>query len=254
MSATLVIQSHRSPLPWTWLRPCLDSVANWARVRGYDYRFVDDRIFDLLEPDLKQKTHGQTVIASDLARLKSLQQGLLEGYACVIWCDADFLIFNVDEFILPEADFALGREVWVQPDKEGRLRSYVKVHNAFMMFRRGNHFLDFYADSAQRLLRLNQGRVPPQFIGPKLLTALHNIVCCPVMETAGMLSPAVMHDLLAGEGEALELFRQKSPDVPAGANLSSSLTEREGLTDEHMITLIQLLLTREALVNAFNEC
>jgi hypothetical protein len=243
MSATLVIQSHRIPLPYAWLQPCLDSVADWAQVRGYDYRFVDDRIFDLLEPELAGKLHGQAVIASDLARLKSLQQALVEGYACVIWCDADFLIFNADDFILPEADFALGREVWIQPGAQGKLRSYVKVHNAFMMFRQGNHFLDFYTDTAERLLRLNQGRMPPQFIGPKLLTALHNIATCPVMETAGMLSPAVMRDLLAGAGKAFDLFHRKSPVALAGANLSSSLTEREGLTDAQMKSLIQLLLS-----------
>ena len=94
MSATLVIQSHRVPLPCAWLQSCLDSVASWARVRGYDYRFVDDRIFDLLEPELADKLQGQAVIASDLARLRSLQQGLVEGYTCVIWCDADFLIYE----------------------------------------------------------------------------------------------------------------------------------------------------------------
>jgi hypothetical protein len=169
---------------------------------------------------------------------------LAEGYACVIWCDADFLIFKADDFVLPEADFALGREVWIQAGAEGKLRAYVKVHNAFLMFRQGNHFLDFYADTAQRLLHLNQGRMPPQFIGPKLLTALHNIALCPVMETAGMLSPAVMRDLLAGGGKALALFHQKSPVALAGANLSSSLTESEGISSAQMEALIQRLLTR----------
>ena len=243
MSATLVIQSHRVPLPCAWLQPCLDSVTNWAQARGYDYRFVDDQIFDMLEPGLADKLRGQPVIASDLVRLKCLQQGLAEGYACVIWCDADFLIFNAGEFVLPEDDFALGREVWVQPGEAGKFRSYVKVHNAFLMFRQGNHFLDFYTDTAERLLRLNQGGMSPQFIGPKLLTALHNIASCPVMETAGMLSPAVMRDLLAGAGKALDLFHRKSPVGLAGANLSSSLTGHEGLTDAHMESLIQRLLS-----------
>lgn len=243
MSATLVIQSHRQPLPCAWLKLCLDSVASWAQVKGYDYRFLDDQIFDLLEPELVEKTRAQPVITSDLARLKSLQQGLLEGYACVIWCDADFLIFKVDDFILPETDFALGREVWVQPGEQGKLRAYIKVHNAFMMFRQGNHFLDFYTDTAQRLLRLNQGSMPPQFIGPKLLTALHNIAICPVLESAGMLSPAVIRDLLAGGGKALDLLHDKSPAALAGVNLSSSLTEREGITEAQMESLIQYLLS-----------
>ena len=244
MSATLVIQSHRDPLPFEWLQACLESVADWAHANRFDYRFIGDQLFDALTPELLGKVCEQPVIASDLARLKGLQQGLAEGYDCVIWCDADFLIFKADEFILPETDFALGREVWVQTGESGKLHAYVKIHNAFMMFRQGNHFLDFYAATAERLLNLNQGSMPPQFIGPKLLTALHNIACFPVMEAAGMLSPTVMRDLLAGGGNALDLFHAKSTAALAGANLSSSLTEREGITEAQMETLIQLLLSQ----------
>jgi hypothetical protein len=61
------------------------------------------------------------------------------------------------------------------------------------------------------------------------------------METAGMPSPAVIRYLLAGEGQALDLFNQKSTVVLAGENLSSSLTEREGLTAANMESLIQRL-------------
>ena len=84
----------------------------------------------------------------------------------------------------------------------------------------------------------------PQFIGPKLLTALHNIIQCPVMETAGMLSPLVMRDLIEGQGTALNLFRQQSPSALAGANLSSSLTEREGFSEMEMETLVKQLMLK----------
>jgi len=244
MSATLVIQSHRDPLPFEWLRLCLNSVASWARNNQFEIRFLGDEIFDLIEPGLLEKIGAQTVIASDLARLKILQQGLLEGYDRVIWCDADFLIFDPATFLLPHFDFALGREIWVQQDDTGKLRTYTKVHNAFLMFGRGNHFLDFYCDAAERLLRLNQGRMAPQFIGPKLLTALHNIIQCPVMEAAGMLSPLVMRDLIEGQGAALTLLRKESPSALAGVNLSSSLTEREGFSELEMETLIKQLMLR----------
>ncbi len=244
MSAILVIQSHRDPLPFEWLRTCLESVAGWAHANRFDYRFIGDQIFDLLTPALLEKVSEQPVIASDLARLKGLQRGLAEGYDCVIWCDADFLIFDPEQFILPDSDFVLGREVWVQQDESGKLKSYTKVHNAFLMFRRGNHFLDFYSDTAERLLELNQGRMSPQYIGPKLLSALHNIAQCPVMEVAGMLSPLVMRDLIAGQGDALELFIEKSHRALAGANLSSSLTEREGFTEVEMETLIKQVMLK----------
>jgi hypothetical protein len=244
MSKTLIIQSHRHPLPHDWLQACLDSVAVWARANRYHYRFIGDEIFAPLDQELLDKTRTQPVIASDLARLISLQQGLAEGYDCVVWCDADFLIFDPDSFVLPDTEYALGREVWVQHDEKQRLRAFVKVHNALLIFRRGNTFLDFYRATAERLLRLNQGRMPPQFIGPKWLTALHNIALCPVMESAAMLSPLVMRDCIAGQGEALRLFQKKSPVAPAGANLSSSLTAREGLTDADMNSLIEILRTQ----------
>ncbi|MDH5353124.1 MAG: hypothetical protein OEY09_01665 [Gammaproteobacteria bacterium] len=241
-SSTLVIQSHRNPLPYQWLQACLDSVQQWAESNSYDYRFLsDDILFAAVPEALLEKTVNQKVIATDLGRLRLLQDGLESGYQTVVWCDGDFLIFNPDKFVLPDSDYALGREVWVQSDESGKLKSFSKVHNAFLMFRQGNHFLDFYADTAERLLWLNQGSMPPQFIGPKLLTALHNIAICPVMETAGMLSPLVMRDLLNGGGKALDLFHRKSPELIYGANLSGSLVGREGFGEVDMGRLIGVL-------------
>jgi len=244
MSATLVVQSHRQELPFVWLQDCLDSVAGWARNNGFDYRLVGDELFDLLAPGMRQKIGEQTVIATDMARLVLMQQGLAQGYDRVVWCDADFLIFDAANFVLPDEEFCFGREVWVQNDARGRLRVYAKLHNACMMFCQDNSCLDFYADTAARLLWSNQGRMSPQFIGPKLLTALHNIARFPVFEKAGMLSPLVMRDILGGGGAALELFLRESAQLPAGVNLSSSLTAAEGFSTARMAALIDRLLTR----------
>ena len=157
MKHTLVIQSHRTPLPFVWLQECIDSVQAWAADSGFDYQWLGDEIFESLAQELIEKTETQKVIASDLARLKAIQQALAKGYQRVIWCDADFLIFNTQKFILSETSFALGREVWIQEDKDRRLRAYIKVHNAFMVFCRGNHFLDYYTASAEQLLRAYSG-------------------------------------------------------------------------------------------------
>jgi len=243
MPDTLVLQSHRRPLPFGWLEPCLDSVACWAKSNNYDYRFLGDEIFELIDPALHTRLASRPVVASDLARLKALQRGLTEGYRRVVWCDADLLVFSPRELQLPSTGFALGREVWIQPAANGGWRSHFRVHNALMTFVRGNVFLDFYADTAERLLRLNQGPMPPQFVGPKLLAALHNIAHFPVTETAAMLSPPVMRDLLAGGGEALALFRRKSVELPAAANLCASLADSEGFAESDMQNLIDRLLT-----------
>ncbi len=239
---TLVLQSHRLPLVHQWLEPCIDSVRRWCDRYGFEHRFMDDELFSLVPGDLLHKFSDQKVIATDLARLFWMQNSLQQGYQTVIWCDADFLVFKPEEFVLTDDSYALGREVWVQHDNKGQLRAYRKVHNAFMMFRQSNTFLDFYTETAERLLRMNTGTVPPQFIGPKLLTALHNIAHCPVMETAGMLSPLVMRDMLTSDGEALELFKHESPELIAAANLSSSVAQRDGLSEKQMQDLISGLL------------
>lgn len=238
---TLIIQSHRKPLPYAWLQRCIDSVASWTQHMGFEYRFINDEIFDLIPQTLHKKTAAEKVIASDLARLYAIRKGLSEGHLAVVWLDADFYIFNPEQFILPDSSYAIGRENWVQQDKKGHLRTYKKVHNAFLMFRQENPFLEFYLQTAEKLLQQNTGEIPPQFIGPKLLTALHNICQFPVMESAGMLSPLVLNDILRGQGDALTMFIQHSPTPIAGANLCSSLTETAALDSQHMFKIMDYL-------------
>lgn len=238
----MVLQSHRQPLPQAWLEPCLHSVQNCAALNGFDYSFVDDQLFDAVADDILTKTNRQKVITSDLVRIIKLKSLLQQDYDCVIWCDADFLIFNADKFALPESSYALGREVWVQQDRQNRLRAYSKVHNAFTVFLLGNSFLDFYTDTAEKLLLKNNGTMPPQFIAPKLLIALHNIALCPVQENAGMLSPLVIQDLIKGGGEVPDFFIKKSPQPICAENLYSSSIEKGELSDWNMNSVIQNLL------------
>ncbi|NNJ90225.1 MAG: hypothetical protein HKP55_01005 [Gammaproteobacteria bacterium] len=242
---TLVLQSHRNPLPFAWLEPCVDSVKHWSDLNAFDYRFLDDELFAVINNRLRLKFSAQMVILTDLARLLWIRQFLQQGYHTVVWFDADFVVFNESKLQLPDTNYALGREVWVQKDKNNKLRAYIKVHNAFLLFRKGNVFLDFYIETANRLLDLNEGNVPPQFIGPKLLTALHNIAHCPVMETAGMLSPLVITDILNGEGKALELFSKASFEPLYAANLGASVVSNEGLTEEDMLRLTELLRRKQ---------
>ena len=70
MLNTLVMQSHRSPLPYPWLERCLDSVRSWSESNAFDYRFIGDELFDLVPEKLLAKTRHETVIATDLARLR----------------------------------------------------------------------------------------------------------------------------------------------------------------------------------------
>lgn len=264
MSSTLVVQSHTDPLPFSWLSQCLDSVKSWSIANGYDYQFLGDELFHLIDSDLVQKTIHQKVIATDLARLYVLKKNL-DTYDRVIWLDADFLIFAPQSFLLPNPKdlpegYMLGREVWIQEDASKKpversirgkasvkLKANIKVHNAFLLFDRGNTFLDFYLEHAERLLFQCEGRMPPQFIGPKLLTALHNVVQCPVLESAGMFSPLVIKDLLS-DGKptcALNLLKKRSSEPVAAVNLCSSLhAGRQIESQAEMTQLISKLVSQ----------
>lgn len=217
------------------------SVRNWATRSDFEYRFMGDEIFALLSAEMREKVLGQPVVAADLARLLALRAGLDEGYDTTIWCDADFLVFAPDQLKLPAETYALGREVWVS-DHRGTPRAYVKVHNAFLMFRQGNPFLDFYIHAAERMVARHEGPMVPQFIGPKFLSVIHNIVGCPVAEQAAMLSPQVSRDLLVGGGPALTLFHRRSSTEPAAANLCASLAANGEISDRDIDAVITLLL------------
>jgi hypothetical protein len=213
-------------------------VEAWAHTAGFDYRFIGDELF----APIPERLQAQPVVASDLARLLALRRALEEGYEAAVWCDADFLVFAPERLTLPAEDYAVGREVWIEDRGRGQTpRARVKVHNAFLLFRRGNAFLDFCIHAVERLLAAHPGPYPPQFLGPKLLTALHNIVGFPVAERAAMLSPPVIRDLVAGGGPCLELFRARSPEPPAGANLCASLAGGRDTADSEVEAAIDAL-------------
>lgn len=220
---------------------------DWSNASSYDYQFLGDEIFNRVPVKLLERIQHK-VVATDLARLLFLKEALKAGYNTVVWMDADFLIFDPAGFELSDADYALGREVWVQRDSAGALKVYRKVHNAFLMFRKNNSFLSFYLETAMRLLSLNTGTMPPQFIGPKLLTALHNVAQLNVLECAGMLSPMVVKDIIQGRGPALDKFNSSSKVPVTAANLCVSSCDKNELSTKEMEQLIGLLLTRHGII------
>jgi len=207
----------------------MDSVQEWAHLQGYAYRYTGDEIFDRIAPQLRAKTAHQMVVASDLARLLEMRSALEENYTCVVWCDADFLVFAPEALVLGDESYGFGREVWIQAAKNlsSRPKAYIKIHNAFMYYRRNNPFLSFYINSIQKMMHQHKGPFAPQFAGPKFLSAIHNITTQPVVENACMLSPMVIKDLVHNGGAALSLFLELSPAPPAGVNLCASLANEE---------------------------
>lgn len=220
---TIVLQSHSPARIHGWLARCCASVRDWAMLHGWDYRRCGDELFTWLPTPLRHRLASQRVVAADLARLYWLRAVLDEGYDRAIWCDADVLVFR--NFTPGGGDHAFGRECWVQPAGQ-RLRSYRKIHNAYLLFRADSPVLPFYLDRARTLLERAELPVVPQFIGPKLLTAWHNLVAFAVEERVGMLSPLAMHDLLRGGGAALQRTLEGHDRRPCAFNLCASCEGR----------------------------
>ena len=231
MSATAVLQSHQNLPSGAWQHACTASVRRWAAERGYAYVFMDDGIFDILPAGYRAKVGDRTPILTDLARLKYAQQ-LLEKYEVVVWLDADVLIWAPERLgDVSVADAQFGREFWVQQDRRGRWRTYRSLHNAFCAFRRGSVVLPFLEQTTRSIIgRADADHIAPQMVGPKLITALHNIAGFEVNERIGALSPAVVDDLQSGSGPALQRLLDTEGRRLAGANLCSSLHADRDLT------------------------
>jgi len=236
---TIVIQSHAAAVPDTVVR-ATESVRAWAEAHGFDYAFRGDDIFDLIALACVEAAGVRTQMAADIARLAWIARQLDGGWARVVWLDADVFVFRPDllDIDVPEG-YAFGREHWVQPDKAGKLKVFNNVHNAILVFTpKGRATLDFYAQQAERLLLGAGPDVPPQLVGPKLLTALHNVVRFPLLDSVGMASPRVLIDLAKDGGVAWDMLDAAHKGKLAALNLSTSLlgttTDGVAVTDKLM--------------------
>ncbi len=229
-SNTIVLQSQARERLEGWQGRCCESVRSWAEVKGFAYRFEADELFGRVPAELRRCFAEQPAVLADLARLQWLKDVLSEGFARAIWVDADVLLFR--DFDLAGPGDYLGREVWIQGDLR-RPRSFRKVHNAWLQFHRDSVFLPYYIDRASALLQRAKPPVVPQFIGPKLLTAWHNIAAFNVEERIGMSSPLVTRELLGllrdGPGTdtpALRLLADGHRQGLCGLNLCASYENR----------------------------
>lgn len=229
MGNTLVIQSYRTDFVPGWVALCLDSVRDWARESRYDYRFVGDEIFSLVPDWYREKVAHRLPVATDYARLLLLQAALSgNDYDTAIWLDADLLVFDAGLSLDFEGTCAFGRERWVQTGSHGRPILRRNVHNAVCVFRRGCPVLPFLIQTVESIIRrVDPQHIAPQMVGPKLLTALHNICGFTLLDNIGALSPAVLDDLVDGGGDALALLRAEQPVPLQAANLCASLARAD---------------------------
>ncbi len=225
MLDVIVLQSS-GPVQPEWLRECLLSVRAWAGECGYAYDFVGDELFERVPNWYREKVHPATPIIADLARLLWVRSVLADtGHGIAVWIDADTFVIEPQELRVELQDTCqFGQERWLQLDAQGKPRVYRNVHNAWCAFRRGCPVLPFLIRTTQRLVkRIDARYIAPQFVGPKLLTGLHNIVDFEVNPACGAISPAHARALLDDDRGLLEYLERTAPGPLYAANLCASL-------------------------------
>ena len=240
----LILQSFRDSEAPVWVSRCLASVQAWAIERGYAYSYEGDELFERLPGWYATKVAGRKPIAADLARLLWIQemlstQGSLgdEAYDVVAWIDADVYVVAPQLFeVNPQTSCIFGYEYWLDDHhKAPGFRIHKNVHNAYCAFRPSCAVLPFLIEAVQRMVqRVEPAHLAPQFVGPKLLTSLHNIVGFELEHGVGAMSPQLATALTAEAtgGEVvnniqrrLETYRSKLPKPIAAVNLCASLAD-----------------------------
>lgn len=204
---------------------CLASVRDWAEQAGYGYQFMGDELFEFVPSWYLTKCDEKLPVATDLARLIWMQQCLQEKVAdCVLWMDADVLVFAPQLRIAPQSSCLFGYEYWVQP-KPGHKSFQVRgnVHNAVAAFRQGCPILPFLIEVIQRLMRrADPDHIAPQMMGPKLLSHLHNLADFELTYEVGALAPDLLTELATEPGAAMAAWATKATTPMLAANFAAS--------------------------------
>ena len=255
---TLILQSYNPQRVNNWLHLCMDSVRQWAAIHNYEYTFAGNEIFSAVPDWYMQKVGGRMPIAADLARLLWIDQLLAEERAdTIVWLDADVLVFAPESWkVQLSRDAQFGVEYWLQHKDggtdhaatENRKRAkkiYRNVHNAYCAFKTGSSTLKFLIDVVQHQVKEVDARyMPPQFVGPKLLTSLHNTVQFDLQEHVGAISPLLAEAVRLGDVETLNFYQRRLKQPIYAANLCASLALEQ---DAQMLALVQKLLAQKGL-------
>ncbi len=220
---TVVYQSYRTENVPRWIERCLVSVREWAADKGFDYRFIDDRLFDYVPDWFRDKVGGNKVMMSDLARLELAREFLGQGYRRTIWVDADVLIFDPARFdIAVDSQYAFCREVWVEQAEGGQARLLSRVNNAVSVFTAGNDMLDFYIHACKSLVGNRREQVSEIANGVVLLTRLYEALRFSLITDVGLFSPLVLNDIAGGGGPMAAAYMEAFGGPVRAGNLCAS--------------------------------
>jgi hypothetical protein len=254
---TVVLQSFRTADVPVWMERCMASVRAWAALQGYDYEFMDDRIFDLCGADYLAQVGDNKRSITNLARLELIRLRLAGEYERAIWLDADTFIFAPAAFRMDiNSGYAFSREVWVTRDKAGRILVEDRVHNASCVFTRGQSDLDFFIRTARYIAATRQIRESFQ-VGVKLLSGLQYPLGFRLLQDCAMASPDILQALATGDDGLIALLARGHAHPIHAANIGFSLINPAsaywtGMTEElAMLAMDRLEQSAGAVINRF---
>ncbi len=228
---TVVYQSFRTKDVPQFISRCMETVRLWSRIKGYEYRFIDDGMFGYAPDWYREKTAGNICLISDLARLELAKEFHGNGVERTIWIDADVVVFNPEKFAVDTSDgHAFCKEVWVdrRNNRMGLVRPRVsnRVNNSVMVFCRGSSFLDRYIHDCKSIVR-NGSKLAGCEVGTLYLTGLHKETPMKLIQNVGLFSPLVMKDIVDGKGRFLRAFARAFETPVYAANLCNSFMGKE---------------------------
>lgn len=252
---TVVYQSYRTFDVAPWIERCMESVRDWAGLKGFDYSFFNDEIFERVPDWYRQKTNNSIWLITDLARLVLAKEFLADGYDRTIWLDADIIIFDPDRFnIAVEKEYAFCREVWIRPIAERKISVRQKTNNAVTVFTSNNSFLEFYIHACQSIVRNLGTDFSGLEVGTSFLTLLHKTLQFQRLHDVGQLNPILCSDIARGGGPFSAVYIDRVGEPIRAANLCSSYRNKEFdgvlMNDEFYATVTErLFATKGEIIN-----
>lgn len=248
--STLVVQSYRPDRTTPWILKCLASVSAWADSCGYAYEFLDDVLFNFAPDWVHKRCAGQKLPITDIARLYLLKDRL-KRYQCIIWADADLLIFAPQHLLCNRVKgYALAREVWISHRSNPALSVKEKINNSCIVMERHHPMLDFLIFASEEVLR-NQPSCNVTFlsVGTDLLTKLSTVMPVRVLPGAGTFSPLVISEIISGTETAMAQLASGYKTPLGAANLCGSLVGKQlgtiKIDDSDMMRAVEILLTSQ---------
>jgi hypothetical protein len=247
---TVVLQSFRTRDVPAWMQRCLDSVQAWTQQSGYNFKFVDDAIFDLCGAEYLARVGDNKRSITNLARLELTRTVLREGYDRAIWFDADIFVFAPKALSIDVTTrYAFSKEAWISLDAAGDIHCTRAVNNAAFVFMKDQPDLDLLISTIRHIVATRDIATNYQ-VGVWLLTGLERSLDFPLLRTVGMLSPDVLRAIVDDKVAILQRQAIEFGDPIFAANLCFALSQD---TPERMIAdaMDKLEATRGDVINRF---